>query len=152
VSRLASPHVDVIKLSPSMLASNLAVNESPLLSSHHPISSRLISIFKFSLFLLTYPDTLKHAITNKNLYDNADKMGGDPAQINRSLGTIRTELEFLVNSGLLSAPQHQSIQAQLPVCLPLSPIFLCLLFFSFLSSSLPFSYLSFSARNNAEKM
>jgi hypothetical protein len=39
----------------------------------------------------------------------------DPAQINRSLGTIKTELEYLANSGVLSPPQLQSIQAQLPV-------------------------------------
>ncbi|KAB2106971.1 hypothetical protein AA0113_g5923 [Alternaria arborescens] len=38
----------------------------------------------------------------------------DPAQINRSLGTIKTELEYLANSGVLSPPQLQSIQAQLP--------------------------------------
>jgi len=39
----------------------------------------------------------------------------DAAQISRSLGTIRTELEFLANSGVLSGPQLQSIEAQLPV-------------------------------------
>lgn len=39
----------------------------------------------------------------------------DPAQVNRSLGTIRTELEYLASAGLLSPPQFQSIQAQLPV-------------------------------------
>jgi hypothetical protein len=39
----------------------------------------------------------------------------DPAQINRSLGTIRTELEYLAAAGVLSPPQLQSIQAQLPV-------------------------------------
>ncbi|PZD46901.1 hypothetical protein A1F97_00455 [Pyrenophora tritici-repentis] len=38
----------------------------------------------------------------------------DPAQISRSLGTIRTELEYLASSGVLSPPQLQSIQAQLP--------------------------------------
>ncbi|OAL07638.1 hypothetical protein IQ06DRAFT_264788 [Phaeosphaeriaceae sp. SRC1lsM3a] len=38
----------------------------------------------------------------------------DPAQVNRSLGTIRTELEYLASAGLLSPPQFQSIQAQLP--------------------------------------
>ncbi|CAJ2508292.1 Uu.00g094780.m01.CDS01 [Anthostomella pinea] len=38
----------------------------------------------------------------------------DAAQVNRSLGTIRTELEFLTSSGVLSPPQLQSIQAQLP--------------------------------------
>jgi len=38
----------------------------------------------------------------------------DAAQISRSLGTIRTELEFLANSGVLSGPQLQSIEAQLP--------------------------------------
>ncbi|KIN06309.1 hypothetical protein OIDMADRAFT_112043 [Oidiodendron maius Zn] len=38
----------------------------------------------------------------------------DPAQINRSLSTIRTELEFLQASNVLSGPQFQSIMAQLP--------------------------------------
>ncbi|TVY75770.1 hypothetical protein LSUE1_G005325 [Lachnellula suecica] len=38
----------------------------------------------------------------------------EPAQINRSLSTIRTELEFLQASNVLSAPQMQSILAQLP--------------------------------------
>jgi len=44
----------------------------------------------------------------------------DAAQINRSLSTIRTELEFLQASNVLSPPQLQSILAQLPVC-PFSP-------------------------------
>ena len=39
----------------------------------------------------------------------------DAAQINRSISTIKTELEYLVSSGVLAAPQLQSIQAQLPV-------------------------------------
>jgi hypothetical protein len=39
----------------------------------------------------------------------------DPAQINRSLSTIRTELEFLQASSVLSGAQFQSIMAQLPV-------------------------------------
>jgi len=38
----------------------------------------------------------------------------DTAQVNRSLSTIRTELEFLRDSGVLSGPQFQSIMAQLP--------------------------------------
>jgi len=38
----------------------------------------------------------------------------DPAQINRSLSTIRTELEFLRDSGVLNPAQFQSINAQLP--------------------------------------
>ncbi len=42
-------------------------------------------------------------------------MGIDSAQVNRSLGTIRTELEYLRDSGVLSPPQFQSILAQLPV-------------------------------------
>ncbi|KAJ4372385.1 hypothetical protein N0V83_004159 [Neocucurbitaria cava] len=41
-------------------------------------------------------------------------MSPDPAQINRSLGTIRTELEYLAAAGVLSPPQLQSIGAQLP--------------------------------------
>ncbi|KAK4689307.1 hypothetical protein P7C73_g795, partial [Tremellales sp. Uapishka_1] len=39
----------------------------------------------------------------------------DTAQINRSLGTIRTELEFLRDSGALGPQQFQSIVAQLPM-------------------------------------
>lgn len=38
----------------------------------------------------------------------------DAASINRSLSTIRTELEFLQASNVLSGPQFQSIMAQLP--------------------------------------
>jgi len=38
----------------------------------------------------------------------------DAAQVNRSLGTIRTELEYLRDAGVLSPPQLQSIMAQLP--------------------------------------
>lgn len=56
----------------------------------------------------------------------------DAAQINRSLSTIRTELEFLQQSGVLSPPQFQSIMAQLPVY----PISLPLLL------SIPYSLLS----------
>lgn len=39
----------------------------------------------------------------------------DVASINHSLSTIRTELEFLQASNVLSGPQFQSIMAQLPV-------------------------------------
>lgn len=39
----------------------------------------------------------------------------DPAQVNRSLSTIRTELEFLQASNVLNPAQFQSIMAQLPV-------------------------------------
>jgi len=38
----------------------------------------------------------------------------DPASINRSLNTIRTELEFLRDSGVLQPMQFDSIMAQLP--------------------------------------
>jgi len=38
----------------------------------------------------------------------------DVAQVNRSLSTVRTELEYLRDSGVLSPPQLQSIMAQLP--------------------------------------
>lgn len=38
----------------------------------------------------------------------------DKAGINRSLSTIRTELEYLRDSGVVSPPQFQSIMAQLP--------------------------------------
>ena len=39
----------------------------------------------------------------------------DIAQVNRSLSTIKTEMEFLRDSGVLAPPQFQSILAQLPV-------------------------------------
>lgn len=39
----------------------------------------------------------------------------DQASINRSLNTIRTELEFLQQSGAVAPAQFQSIMAQLPV-------------------------------------
>ncbi|MCJ1453229.1 hypothetical protein MMC28_003575 [Mycoblastus sanguinarius] len=39
---------------------------------------------------------------------------GDKAGINRSLNTIRTELEYLRDSGVIIPPQFQSIMAQLP--------------------------------------
>ena len=42
-------------------------------------------------------------------------MGGDPAAANRSLSTIRTELEYLRDSGMLHPEQFQSIMNQLPV-------------------------------------
>ena len=40
----------------------------------------------------------------------------DKAAVNRSLNTVRTELEYLRDSGVLSPPQFNSIVAQLPVC------------------------------------
>jgi hypothetical protein len=64
----------------------------------------------------------------------------DEAQITRSLSTIKTELEYLSNSGVLSAPQLHSIQAQLPVC------FLSLS----LSLSLSFSHAFFKKREKKE--
>lgn len=39
----------------------------------------------------------------------------DTAQVNRSLSTIRTELEYLRDAGVLLPTQLQSIMAQLPV-------------------------------------
>lgn len=42
----------------------------------------------------------------------------DKAGINRSLSTIRTELEYLRDSGVVNPPQFQSIMAQLPVNTP----------------------------------
>jgi len=39
----------------------------------------------------------------------------DTAQLNRSISTVRTELEFLRDSGVLSPQQLDSILAQLPV-------------------------------------
>lgn len=53
----------------------------------------------------------------------------DIAAANRSLNTIRTELEYLRDSGLMSPPQFNSIMAQLPVYLPYS-FFSPLLFLS----------------------
>jgi hypothetical protein len=47
----------------------------------------------------------------------------DQAQTARSLSTIKTELEYLAASGLLSTPQLESIMAQLPVRIT-SPTFL----------------------------
>lgn len=38
----------------------------------------------------------------------------EPAQVNRSLSTVRTELEFLRDSGVLLSQQLDSIMAQLP--------------------------------------
>jgi hypothetical protein len=38
----------------------------------------------------------------------------DAAQVNRSISTVRTELEFLRDSGALSPQQFDSILAQLP--------------------------------------
>lgn len=38
----------------------------------------------------------------------------DIAAVNRSLSTIRTELEYLRDAGVVSPPQFQSIMAQLP--------------------------------------
>ena len=40
---------------------------------------------------------------------------GDKAGINRSLNNVRTELEYLRDSGVLVPAQFQSIMAQLPV-------------------------------------
>ncbi|KAL9116367.1 MAG: hypothetical protein Q9187_007109 [Circinaria calcarea] len=44
----------------------------------------------------------------------------DPAQVNRLLSTIRTELEYLRDAGVLQPPRLQSIRAQLPRRLNLS--------------------------------
>lgn len=53
---------------------------------------------------------------NQSTTNNPKKtMGIDPAAANRSLSTIRTELEFLRDSGLLNPAQFQSIMSQLPV-------------------------------------
>ncbi|MCJ1238075.1 hypothetical protein MMC14_006064 [Varicellaria rhodocarpa] len=38
----------------------------------------------------------------------------DKAAVNRSLNTVRTELEYLRDSGVLTPPQFNSIAAQLP--------------------------------------
>ena len=40
----------------------------------------------------------------------------DTAQLNRSISTVRTELEFLRDWGVLSPQQLDSILAQLPAC------------------------------------
>ena len=54
-------------------------------------------------------------------HDQENKMGIDTAAANRSLNTVRTELEFLRDSGLLNPAQFQSIMTQLPVCIWHSP-------------------------------
>ena len=46
---------------------------------------------------------------------NRNAIMGDKAAINRSLNNVRTELEYLRDSGVLVPPQFQSIMAQLPV-------------------------------------
>lgn len=61
-----------------------------------------------------YPPPSPPQLTNKT-------MGIEPAAANRSLNTIRTELEFLRDSGLLNPAQFQSIMSQLPVRIP-SPL------------------------------
>ena len=38
----------------------------------------------------------------------------EPAQVNRSISTVRTELEYLRDSGVLLPQQFDSIMAQLP--------------------------------------
>lgn len=52
---------------------------------------------------------------HKDHHDQDSKMSIEPAAANRSLSTIRTELEFLRDSGLLRPEQYQSIMSQLPV-------------------------------------
>ena len=47
--------------------------------------------------------------------DSSSIIMGDKAGINRSLNNVRTELEYLRDSGVLAPPQFQSIMAQLPV-------------------------------------
>ena len=64
---------------------------------------------------ITYRSSFDHSYNNQTVFIN---MAPDSASINRSLSTIRTELEFLRDSGVLSPPQYQSIMAQLPVTHP----------------------------------
>ena len=44
----------------------------------------------------------------------------DKAAANRSLNTIRTELQYLHDSGIVNDAQYQSIMAQLPVTISCS--------------------------------
>lgn len=67
----------------------------------------------FRLTITSFPNPSSKS-TLQFAQSRASKMP-DPAQINRSLSTIRTELEFLQESKVLSPPQFQSIIAQLPV-------------------------------------
>lgn len=91
---------------------NLAVGRYCLLSTLHSVLRSRLSFF-LRLLLLCLPG-LCRIDTNARTHARTPAMP-DPAQINRSLGTIKTELEYLANSGVLSPPQLQSIQAQLPV-------------------------------------
>ncbi|KAE9993921.1 hypothetical protein EG327_002545 [Venturia inaequalis] len=52
--------------------------------------------------------------THSSLPHAPSKKMPEPAQVNRSLSTVRTELEFLRDSGVLLPQQLDSIMAQLP--------------------------------------
>jgi hypothetical protein len=80
---------------------------------------RNYQFFPFASLIIQLLSTPSINSISENRPQNQLKMP-DAAQINRSISTIRTELEFLQASNVLSGPQFQSILAQLPVCSPLS--------------------------------
>ena len=104
-----------IKLSGQVINIKLGQFSYCLLSSLHSVLRSWLSFFL--RLLLCLPGLLSNL--HRRTHARTPAMP-DPAQINRSLGTIKTELEYLANSGVLSPPQLQSIQAQLPVCFVLN--------------------------------
>ena len=79
------------------------------------------------IYIYIHTSIYTHLYTNSSKYNYiyilsahiATEMGIEPATANRSLSTIRTELEFLCDSKLLSPEQFQSIVCQLPVSISL---------------------------------
>jgi hypothetical protein len=80
------------------------------------VLARLLNyqLLPFASLSIQLPSTPSINSISANRPQNQLKMP-DAAQINRSISTIRTELEFLQASNVLSGPQFQSILAQLPV-------------------------------------
>ena len=64
----------------------------------------------FSVYIYISLPSYHHS----SIYINLSRMG-DAAAANRSLSTIRTELEYLRESGMLRPEQYESITNQLPV-------------------------------------
>jgi hypothetical protein len=84
------------------------------------VLARLLN-YQFLLFTSPRIQQLPSTPIINPISDNRPRISSkmpDAAQINRSISTIRTELEFLQASNVLSGPQFQSILAQLPVCYP----------------------------------
>ena len=73
-------------------------------------------------------------------------MASNKASITRSLNTIRTELEYLRDEGVLSPPQFGSIEAQLPVCPFSLKLLYAIVHLEVVLKSLGFSYLKISVR------